>query len=200
MSKLSITPSKSSKTTIDGHPLEMDPPVKAPMPNPQPGNRIDPALSKQVLKDAGDNASTAEFPLRKTLHATNTTVFTNHFAIKLDPKVPLYKYHVEGLPDKMGQKKARIMLHDMIEKTPFLKDNQDKFVTDYKCTLISWIRLPEEARGPFDIGSHDTYDLVRIRFTDEEQLGVDLLKQYVEGKAQPQRVSSSVRHCVALAH
>jgi eukaryotic translation initiation factor 2C len=77
------------RVAVDGSALQMDQRVSPPESDPMPGNKVDPKVGQNILKAIAPLASDAEFPLRKTLATPNTTVFTNHFEIKLDPKMQL---------------------------------------------------------------------------------------------------------------
>lgn len=121
---------------VDDSLLQMNCPPLPPQPNPQPSNKVDPSDFQKIIDGLRGSGSEAELPLRTALAKSNTTVCTNHFAIKLDPKMPLYEYKISGLPPKIAKRTSRILVQDAIDKTSFLKDNQNNFVTDYS-RLIS---------------------------------------------------------------
>jgi eukaryotic translation initiation factor 2C len=86
----------ADKLAVDGSPLQMDDSV--PMPSadqPLPGAVVDMNAVAKSLKKRPEYKE-AEFPLRKSLATPNTTVYTNHFAMKIDASKPLYEYSIKG--------------------------------------------------------------------------------------------------------
>ncbi|KAH9866107.1 hypothetical protein J1614_008671 [Plenodomus biglobosus] len=136
MSRLSLDPSNIA-TAVDGSPLQMAPAVPLPARKPVPGNLVDPKVFSKLLEDIRTHTKVANFPLRKTFHTTKASVYTNHFAVKLDPKLPLYQYDIEGVPNVMGRRRQKAVVDAFINTNEFLKNHQAKYVTDFRSTLIS---------------------------------------------------------------
>jgi eukaryotic translation initiation factor 2C len=151
--------SLSVKTVeVDEGPLTMAPPVPPPQPRAMPSNKIDSKTFK--IGHHPDAAAQAEFPLRKSFARPDRTVYTNHFVVKLKPKVRLYEYDITGVPQKMNRRVIKSLVREAINSMPILQANRGKFVTDYKTKLVSWI----------DIGKVDP---VSVR-TDERKTAVDI--------------------------
>ncbi|KAI8943147.1 hypothetical protein NX059_001177 [Plenodomus lindquistii] len=102
-----------------------------------PGSLIDPKLFSKLLEDIRKHAKVAEFPLRKTFHATNASVYTNHFALKFDPKLPLYEYEIVGVPRSVGKRKQKLLVSELIDRNEFLRSHQAQFATDFLRTIVS---------------------------------------------------------------
>ncbi|KAF1849347.1 Piwi-domain-containing protein [Cucurbitaria berberidis CBS 394.84] len=162
-------------------------PEPVPKSNPIPGNRIDSQSLDKALSGPRIPGLQAEFPLRKAFYNSNTTVYTNHFAIKLDPNMPLYEYEIKGLPGKLGKKTAKILVREMINKLDFLRNHQDEFATDHCKTLVSWVNLPDTTLAPVSVSSEEGKELVILQLQRKGEVNTALLKQYAEGKAQPNK-------------
>lgn len=163
-------------------------PVRPPPRKPVSGSLVDPSPFPKLLTDIASHASIAEYPLRKAIHATNCVVYTNHFALKLDPELPLYQYHITGLPSRMGKKTAKVLVKELIQANTFLRAHQRDFVTDYFGTLISWIKIPEEGLRSFAVTSRPDRESVHLELWYKEIVNVHLLRQYADGEAQPTEV------------
>jgi eukaryotic translation initiation factor 2C len=150
-SGLSLDPSRI--LAVDGSPLQMDHPVAESRPNPMPSNMVDAEAFHGILEGRQVTENQSEFPLRAALSIPNTTVYTNHFAMKLDPKTPLYEYNITGLPKGVGRRTARLLVQDAIDSAQFSKIPQDKFATDYKDKLILWVKLPDAVLNPISVRS-----------------------------------------------
>lgn len=185
ISNLSLGP---MKVGVDGNPLVMATAKSMPSDNPGPGNLVDPKLFHNVLQGINVHASQAEFPLRKAFSMQSNTVYTNHFAIKLDPKMPLYEYEIKDLPENISKKTSRILVQNMIDATVFLKGHQDEFATDNKERIISWVEFPEEALGPIAVLSKEGKEPISLWLQNKGKVDTDRLKQYSEGKVQPNKV------------
>lgn len=75
---------------VDGSPLVMDAPVAVPKANPMTSLQVHPKESKKVLDTVKDSCMThAEFPLQQAFMAPTTSVYTNHFVVKVDSTKPL---------------------------------------------------------------------------------------------------------------
>tara|TARA_R110002003_G_scaffold138_10_gene12725 strand:+ start:7131 stop:7817 length:687 start_codon:yes stop_codon:yes gene_type:complete len=181
------------RVAVDGSALQMDQQVSAPKSDPMPGNKVDPNVGQNILKAIAPLASDAEFPLRKTLATPNTTVFTNHFEIKLDPKMQLYEYNIQGLPARVGKRTCRILVREMINAIPFLRANQDMFATDYEKKLISWIEIAPDNLGPVEVKSSERRSLVGIGLELVGMLNTSLLQEYADGKVAPTKVRTNDR-------
>jgi len=186
MSQLSLGPSRAA--TMAGTLLQMAPQVRPPARKPVPGSLVDPKPFSKLLADVSGHASVAEFPLRKTIHATNSTVYTNHFALKLDTRVPLYKYHITGFPTRIGKRTAKALVQALIQANDFLRGHQQEFVTDYRGELISWVKIPEEWLRSSAVTSRPDRETVNLEIWYKETVDVGLLTQYAAGKAQPTEV------------
>ena len=162
--------------------------VPAPQDYPVPGNPVDPKSFDKVLERLRVPGLQAEFPLRKAFSNSTTTVLTNHFAIKLNPKLPLYEYEIKGFPDRMGKKTTRILIQEFVDKNEFLKNHKDKFITDYRATIVSWAELPEEALDPVPVASREDRQPIDLSLEKKGKLNTELLQQYAEGKAHPNKV------------
>jgi hypothetical protein len=75
------------------------------------------------------------------------------------------------------------MVPRVIDSTLFLKTHQDKFATE---TPISWKSTPD--LGSAEGRSVEWKDPIRIRLGYVRQVGIALLQQCFEGKAQPTQV------------
>jgi hypothetical protein len=95
--------SLKDKVAVDGSSLQMDPPIAIPRPNLMPSNKVDAKAFQELLKNLKNSGIQAEYPLRKVFATSGTSVYTNHFAIKLDSNTPLYEYNIIGLPAKSVQ-------------------------------------------------------------------------------------------------
>jgi hypothetical protein len=84
-------------------------------------------------------------------------VYTNHFALRLDPDMPLHKYDIKGLTERTSKRISRILVQETIDALPFLHTNPANFATDYKEKLI--------VRGDLD-GNNRTHHEVRVRVLD----------------------------------
>jgi hypothetical protein len=187
--------SLKGKAAVDGTPLQMDPPVAKPSSNPMPSNKMDAKAFQDVVKDLKASGIQTEFPLREGFATPSTSVYTNHFAIKLDANTPLYEYNIIGLPTRISKRTARILIKETIDKMPFLKDNQDKFTTDYQKKLISWVKIPD--LGRVGVSSTERRLPVDISLEEVGQIDMELLQRYSEGKEQPTQVRSpcSITDC-----
>ncbi|KAF2851686.1 Piwi-domain-containing protein [Plenodomus tracheiphilus IPT5] len=159
ISRLSLGPS-NIPTAVDGSPLQMGPAVPPPARKPIPGNSVDPKVFRKLLEDNVAHAKVAEFPLRKTFHPTKVPVYTNHFALKLDPKLPLYEYDIHGIPNTMGKSKKRAL-----------------------------VEFPKEALGPTEVFLREDWqearDVIMLQLFSNGVVDTNLLTRYSEGKAQP---------------
>ncbi|KAH4122881.1 hypothetical protein HBH47_082000 [Parastagonospora nodorum] len=177
--------SLTGKLAVDGSPLVMDSPVHIPRPNPMPGNKVDPKAFQDIQKGLKASGLQAEFPLRQGLANPTTTVYTNHFAIKLDPVTPLYEYIITGLPSRVGNRTTRKLISEAIDDIDCMKNNRDKFVIDYKLMrLVSWVDIDI----PSMYGSARTSewrDPVLVTFERLGKVNTDLLIQYSAGKLAP---------------
>ncbi|CAO2651958.1 Nn.00g002410.m01.CDS01 [Neocucurbitaria sp. VM-36] len=187
MSKLSLIPTIPANTAVDGSPLVIATPEAAPRGNHVPGNPVDTKSFDQILQRLHLAEIQAEYPLRRAYRDPNTMVYTNHFAIKLDPKMPLFQYEIKGLPGNMGKKTARALVQAMIESVPFLKDHQDDFATDLYESLVSWVRLPEEILGHVTVSLREDRDPIGLWLQEKGKVNTNLLEQYAVGKAQPDK-------------
>jgi eukaryotic translation initiation factor 2C len=183
-----------SGLAVDGSSLSMDREVPIPNRPPMPGNKLDSKAFQTILKGLqAPGFRVAEFPLRKAFATASTTVYTNHFAIELDPSMPLYEYKINGLPEKMGNRSKRILVQTMIDNTPFLTAHRDRFVTNCKETLISWIKLDDEALAPAIVrDATESREGLQIGLTSYGVVNTRLLIEYAEGKIVPTAVSSLV--------
>ncbi|KAF1918354.1 ribonuclease H-like domain-containing protein [Ampelomyces quisqualis] len=179
-STMSLNPAET--LAVDGSPLQMDRPLAPPRPDPRPSNKVDSSVFQTIRESLQGSNSEAEFPLRIALAPSNTSVYTNHFAIKLDPKTPLYEYKISGLPPKIAKRTSRILVLDAIDKTPFLRDNQNKFATDYN-RLISWVKIPD--LGAILVQSVDWKPQIAITLDWVGQVDTELMQKYSEGKVEP---------------
>jgi hypothetical protein len=198
LSGLSLHASKN--VAVDGSPLQMDNPVAEPRPNPMPSNIIDAEVSLKIPGGRQVSKLQSEFPLRGAFNVPNTMVYTNSFAMKFDPTMPLYEYKIIGLPERVGRRTAKVLVQKVIHSNPFLKNHQDKFATDYKGTLISWIRLPN--LGLMEVQSADWREPVSIRLEYVRPVDIALLQQYAEGKLEPTKVrpyASRTRNIATVA-
>jgi eukaryotic translation initiation factor 2C len=175
---------------VDGVPLRMDAKVSMPKPQPQQSQKYVDDVLARGLQDV-------EFPLRHAVAETNTTVFTNHFAIKMDPEVPLYEYAITGLPERMNPIFRKTLVLEMIDTLPFLRANPDKFATDYR-KVISWVKIDSENLGPVKISEATEYrDELRIGLESRGVVNTQLLTDFAEGNSSPTSVRSvhpEVRH------
>lgn len=189
MSTSSLGPSLTQRLAVDGSPLNMANPVPAPARRPVPGNTVDPKIFSKVLEEIRAHGSVAEFPLRKTFHTTSTSVYTNHFAIKVDPKSPLYEYQIIGLPESVGRKTTKVLIQNMINNNKAWKDHENNFTTDYRESIISWVKLPQELLGPVDVSSREGRELISLSLELKGAVDTALLTRYAEGKAPPDGVT-----------
>ncbi|EAT81940.2 hypothetical protein SNOG_10546 [Parastagonospora nodorum SN15] len=182
--------SLTGKLAVDGSPLVMDSPVHIPRPNPMPGNKVDPKAFQDIQKGLKASGLQAEFPLRQGLANPTTTVYTNHFAIKLDPVTPLYEYIITGLPSRVGNRTTRKLISEAIDDIDCMKNNRDKFVIDYKLMrLVSWVDIDI----PSMYGSARTSewrDPVLVTFERLGKVNTDLLIQYSAGKLAPTAIKT----------
>jgi eukaryotic translation initiation factor 2C len=179
------------KVAVDSSALQMGRPVDIPDSNPMEGNKVDPKAFQDIVKDLKASGLQSKFPLRQGFANPTTTVFTNHFAIKLDPAMSLYEYNITGLPARVGRRTTMKLVETALDSIPFWKDNKDKIATDYQKTLITWAELPpSEDHG---IGrTADWRDPVGIGFKCVGHIDVNLLQRYSEGKEQPSKVRAAV--------
>jgi eukaryotic translation initiation factor 2C len=149
------------KVAVDGTSLQMGKAVPPPRPDPMPSNEVDAEVFKDILEGLEALDAQAEFPLRQTFAKPDTSVYTNHFAIKLDQNMPLYEYNITGLPAKTNKRTARMLVQAAIDNLPVFETNQNKFATDYDRKLVAWVELPRQAsirvssaecRAPMGIG------------------------------------------------
>lgn len=185
------------RVAVDGSPLQMDQMTAAPAPNPMPSNPVSPQVAQDILRAIAPKAAEAEFPIRTALAKTDTTVFTNHFAMALNPKMQLFEYSIQGLPDRASKRTARLLITEMINAISFLRQNQDKFATDYEKKLISWVEIKPADLGPVDVKSAERRPLIPVGLVFAGQLDTNLLQEYAEGKVVPSRVR--VEHVVSNA-
>ncbi|KAH7092068.1 Piwi domain-containing protein [Paraphoma chrysanthemicola] len=175
----------SKQVAVDGSPLQMDQMTAAPAPNPMPSNPVSPQVAQDILKAIAPTAAAAEFPIRTSLAKPNTTVFTNHFAMALSPNIQLFEYNIQGLPDRASKRTCRLLIEGMINAISFLRDNQNKFATDYEKKLISWVQIKAVDLGPVDVKSAERKSPIPIGLAFAGQLDTALLQQYAEGKIVP---------------
>lgn len=180
--------SLKGKLAVDGSPLVMDQPVPIPRPNPMPGNKVDPKAFQDIQKGLKASGLKAEFPPRQGLANPTTTVYTNHFAIKLDPETPLYEYRITGLPSRVGNRTTKKLIAEAIDDVDCMKNNQDKFVIDYKLMrLVSWIDMDiSQMNG--SARTSEWRDPVVVTFERLGKVNTDLLTQYSAGKMAPTAV------------
>lgn len=191
LSRLSLGPS-NIPTAVDGSWLQMAPPVTPPARRPVPGDLVDPKMFSKLLEDIRKYAKTAEFPLRKMFHTTRASVYTNHFALKLDPKLPLYQYEIKGMPTNMGKRKKKALVDALINKTGFLRSHQAEFVTDFRSLIISWVQFPEETLDPTPVHYRDDREdeeAIVLELAYNGVVDTQLPREYSEGKAEPTEVS-----------
>lgn len=174
------------RVAVDGSPLTMGALVAMPQPNPMPTNQVEHKESKKV-KDGVQAAGMlqAEFPLRKALAEPNTTVYTNHFVVKVDDSKPLYDYNIVGLPRQLSKKTSHKLVQAFIDATPFLAANRAKFTTD-ACKIISWVKIPNQS--PLGVLSGERRVPVAIGLQYVGTVETDLLRKYAEGKIEPTKV------------
>jgi eukaryotic translation initiation factor 2C len=178
------------KLAVDGTPLQMDKPVPLPFPNPMPSNKVETEVFAKILEGLEGLDWQAEFPLRQALATPTTSVYTNNFVITLNQDTPLYEYNITGLPVKASKSTARTLLKEAINHLPFLKDNQDKFTTDYHKKLISWVKLPH--LPSVGVRSAEWKPTMDIGFHYIGPVDTDLLLRYTEGKVIPTQVCVTV--------
>lgn len=122
--------------------LTMADKVNEPKPEPMATNRIDRKDSKEManlLHTHGVNIPS--FPFRQATATPSTTVYTNHFQMKIDPAMKLYEYNITGLPARMSQQTQRLLVTELIDAQPFLKLNRSQIITDYNEKLISFVEI-----------------------------------------------------------
>ncbi|KAH7068121.1 ribonuclease H-like domain-containing protein [Paraphoma chrysanthemicola] len=174
-----------NRVAADGSPLQMDQKTAEPAPDPKSGNMVSPQVGQDILRAIAPTAAEAEFPIRTALAKPNTTVFTNHFAMALSPNIQLFEYNIQGLPDRASKRTCRLLIEEMIKAISFLRNNQDKFVTDYEKKLISWVEIEPSNLGPVDVKSAERKSPIPIGLACAGQLDTALLQQYAEGKVVP---------------
>lgn len=167
--------------------------VPPPARNPVPGDLVDPKIFKKILENIRSHGTDAPFPLRKMLHATNTSVYTNHFAIKVNPQLPLYQFAIKGFPEEVSNKTKRILVQMMIDATDFLRAHDTEFTTDLRGIVISWVKIPDEALGPVRVSSRENRELIELWLEPRGIVDMDWLQQYAEGKVTINRVSEPPR-------
>ncbi|KAH7385933.1 Piwi domain-containing protein [Pyrenochaeta sp. MPI-SDFR-AT-0127] len=187
ISRLSLGPYVPIKTAADGSPLEMAKVVPVPTGNPASGNPLDSSLFNKIIGGLHTHASQAEFPLRKTFLNPNTKVFTNHFAIKLNPRLPLYEYEIKGLPEKISKRTSKILVQNFINNTEFLKNHQIQFATDYKERIVSWVQFPKSELMPLAVSSKAGKDPISLWLLEKGTVNTGLLQQFSEGTAHPNK-------------
>jgi hypothetical protein len=184
--------SLKGKLAVDGSPLVMDQPVSIPSPNPMPGNKVDPKAFQDIQKGLKASGLQAEFPLRQGLANPTTTVYTNHFTIKLDPEIPLYEYSITGLSSRVGNRTTRKLISEAMDNINCMKNNRDKFVIDYKLMrLVSWVDIDIPSMNG-SARTSEWRDPVVVTFERLGKVNTDLLIQYSAGKLAPTAV------CIAL--
>jgi eukaryotic translation initiation factor 2C len=186
LSELSLDPTKA--LAVDRSALKMDRPVPIPRPDPKPSNKIDSKSLKTFVERSHTPGLQAEFPLRQTFARPDGTLYTNHFAINLNPKIPLYEYNITGLPPKISTRTTKMLVGEAIGKIPFLQDNPRKFATDYKEKLISWIEIPNVA--PVSVQTDDTRTAIDIGLHYVGRVDTELLQRYSQGRIVPTEVRS----------
>jgi hypothetical protein len=77
------------KFAVDGSTLQMDCPRPVPRAHPMEGNHVDPKAFQTILQDLQAVGLEAELLLCKALATLNTSVYTNYFALNVDPKLSL---------------------------------------------------------------------------------------------------------------
>jgi hypothetical protein len=183
-SGLSLGPVKTA--TVDDDTLEMDGPVRKPEPKPMPGNVIDSRTLELTHPESAE--SQAELPLRKALARADRTVYTNHFAVKLNPNVHLFEYKITGLPPKMTGRTARSLVREAINNMPFLQANRGRFATNYKEKLISWIEIEEVV--PVPVRTDERRTAINIGLQWVGMVDTQLLQDYSSGSIIPTQVRS----------
>lgn len=162
-----------------------------------------PLPKEEVMKNARKFEDEAEFPLRQSFAATNLHVRTNHFSIALDPKIPMYEYEIKGLED-IGKKATRICIERLIAQSNFLSSNRARWVTDYRHSIVSWIKLPDQELKMKTISRCDN-QLIDLHMEPvsrkhepvppvHEPVDTTLLERYVKGEVEPTKVSRLSQH------
>lgn len=172
---------------VDGSPLKMDDKVAPPRPNPMASLQVHPKESKKVLDTVqASSMMDAEFPLREAFTNPNTTVYTNHFIIKIDDTKPLYEYNIIGLLKQASRRTLKKPVQGMIDGATPLVTNRNNFVTDFTSKLVSWTRFP----GQLAIGVRSTewQTPITIGLQYAGVVDTDLLRRYAEGKVEPTKV------------
>lgn len=177
------------RVAVDGSPLTMDASVAVPKANPMTSLQVHPKEPKKVLDTVqGSGMTHAEFPLREAITNPNTTVYTNHFVVKVDDTKPLYEYNITGLPRQASTKTAKKLVQALIDRTPALvaNANQTNFATDFARTLVSWVKLSDQNLKA--VQSTEWRAPIYLGLQYASRVDTDLLSRYVQGKIEPTKV------------
>jgi hypothetical protein len=86
------------------------------------------------------------FHARQGFVKATSHVYTNHFQIKIQKDVKLYKYKLESTLLGKNKRSARALMKTAMESYSFLSTNTANYATDHFDTIISWVPLqPQEA-------------------------------------------------------
>lgn len=127
-----------------------------------------------------------EYPLRKEFRQANSSVLTNHFTIKIDPKTQLHEYSIVISPAKMNKVLNNRITKKFVEEEAILKDNQAFFATDSTSRIVAWKKLPLPivhdntipSTEPIDISvGKDTFS-VKLQYLRPVKVGV--LQEYAK--------------------
>ncbi|KAF1951180.1 Piwi-domain-containing protein [Byssothecium circinans] len=152
LSRMSI----NGNNAPDGTPLYMPAATQVSHPHKAAsGNGVDPRpQNKQALAKLSP-AFEGDFPFRKQFADTNSTVFSNHFTLTLNPNMPLYEYNITNFPEGMGTTRARLAVRVMLEHDEYLVQQQDNFATDYLTRIISWVKLDDTKLSTIKVHLND---------------------------------------------
>lgn len=167
-------------------PLAMEPAVEFP-----DGMR---PMASSVNSDQFDSFltvedSTAEFPLRRSFGSPgrsgdSISVCTNNFALTIEEGETLYEYRIEGIPDNLGKNATCALVKNMIEANDYLRLHRDKFATDYRERIISWVDLTPEALSSVLVSSRENSGNFSLNLATPKPVNTEALKQFTGGKGK----------------
>ena len=116
-------------------------PTGIPAPSQQVANVEDVFLKNKNsggLPDMNRLQLESQLPVRPSFgtQGRTATLWTNYFQVIPDPKLVLYRYHVDISPD-VTQKRKRQQLVTLLLELPVYQELQDYMVTDFASTLVA---------------------------------------------------------------